>query len=90
MKNGKPMTQKSIVQLFRKLKKRLNMPRIHAHLLRHTFATNFLLTGLGDVYQLAQLLGHGAVSTTETYLHAANYYRMISNGNARTYWDSKT
>jgi integrase/recombinase XerC/integrase/recombinase XerD len=88
-RTGNQLTVKAVVQLFRKLKKRLAMPRIHAHLLRHTFATNFLLAGLGDVYQLACLLGHGAVSTTEIYLHAANYYRLISGGKVRTYWDSR-
>jgi integrase/recombinase XerC/integrase/recombinase XerD len=89
-KTGNQLTQSAVVQIFRKLKKRLDMPRVHAHLLRHTFATNFLLAGLGDVYQLAQLLGHETVSTTETYLHAANYYKMIRDGNARTYWDMRT
>jgi integrase/recombinase XerC/integrase/recombinase XerD len=89
-KTGNQLTQSAVVQIFRKLKKRLDMPRVHAHLLRHTFATNFLLAGLGDVYQLAQLLGHEAVSTTEIYLHAANYYKMIRDGKTRTYLDLQT
>jgi integrase/recombinase XerC/integrase/recombinase XerD len=89
MKNGKKMTGKSVVELFRKLKKRLNIPRIHAHLLRHTFATNFLLSGLGDVYQLSQLLGHGDIKTTQIYLHSSNYYKMVRDGSTRTYWDLK-
>ena len=85
--SGSPLSQTAVVQVFRRLKKRLNISRLHAHLLRHTFATNFLLANLGDVYQLAQLLGHDDIKTTQIYLHAANFYKIIQKGGSSTYAD---
>lgn len=84
------MTSKSISRLFLKLKKRSGVVRVYAHLLRHTFATNFLLCGMGDIYQLSQLLGHSDVKTTEKYLHIANYYQIIQKQNKKSvsYLDS--
>jgi energy-coupling factor transporter ATP-binding protein EcfA2 len=84
---GEAMTDTSVCQMFRRVRTRLNIPRLHAHLLRHTFATNFLLAGLGDIYQLAQLLGHEDIKTTLIYLHAANYYSIIRKGGKNTYMD---
>ena len=84
---GEELTDTAVCRMFVKMRKRLNIPRLHAHLIRHTFATNYLLAGLGDVYQLAQLLGHEAVSTTEIYLHAARYYEIIRKGGHLSYAD---
>jgi len=40
---------------------------VHPHLLRHTFAANYMRNN-GNVYQLSRLLGHASVVTTERYL----------------------
>jgi integrase/recombinase XerD len=50
------------------LLKRLGLPRSGFHLLRHTFATQYLRNG-GDVVRLSIILGHGEVGTTMKYLH---------------------
>jgi integrase/recombinase XerD len=50
------------------LLRRLNLPRSGFHLLRHTFATQYLRNG-GDVVRLSIILGHSDVSTTMKYLH---------------------
>ena len=50
------------------LLKRLGLPRTGFHLLRHTFATQYLRNG-GDVVRLSIILGHTEVSTTMKYLH---------------------
>ena len=41
-------------------------PKLGPHLLRHTFATQFLLNG-GNVFSLQRLLGHENIATTMLY-----------------------
>jgi site-specific recombinase XerD len=43
--------------------------RVRAHVLRHTFAVNYLANG-GDLFRLSRLLGHSSVQTTAEYLKA--------------------
>ena len=38
-----------------------------AHVLRHTFARNYLQQNMGDVIGLATLLGHDSLDTTRIY-----------------------
>ena len=39
------MTENTIKLIFARLAKRAGIPRLHIHLLRHTFATRYLLDG---------------------------------------------
>jgi len=50
------------------LLKTLGLPQSGFHLLRHTFATEYLRKG-GDVVRLSIILGHSEISTTMKYLH---------------------
>jgi integrase/recombinase XerD len=50
------------------LLKTLGLPQSGFHLLRHTFATQYLKNG-GDVVRLSIILGHSEISTTMKYLH---------------------
>ena len=46
--------------------------RVHAHLLRHSFATHLVIAGV-DIAIVATLLGHRDIKTTyETYVHLAD------------------
>lgn len=83
----KPLKPGGITQLMNRLKKKTGVPRLHAHLLRHTFATNFLIHGLGDVYELSRILGHGDIKITESYLQLASYYTILQNKSRSTYLD---
>lgn len=54
---GKQMTGNSVQLIFSRLARRSGVKRLHVHLCRHTFATNYLING-GDVFSLQQILGH--------------------------------
>lgn len=73
--SGFPVTVNTCKSVFRRLKFSSGIPRLHAHLLRHTFATRFLDSG-GDIYQLRQILGHTDLAVTMRYLHLSDR-RMI-------------
>ena len=66
--NQQPITQTTSKQLFKKLKRRAGLPRLHPHLLRHTFATRYLENG-GDMYSLRDILGHTSLTMVQKYVH---------------------
>jgi len=65
---GNPITPDTIRQVMDRLKRRSGVTRLHAHLLRHTFATRFLLNG-GSELLLKYLLGHTTLVMVERYVH---------------------
>lgn len=64
------ITNNTICLMFKRISKKLNIS-IHPHLVRHTFATQFLLNG-GDIENLRIILGHTTFYMTEQYLHFVN------------------
>lgn len=67
-------SKNTISLMFRRLRKKLGM-NIHPHLLRHTFATLFLVNG-GDINSLQLILGHTTLTMVLNYLHLANLINM--------------
>lgn len=66
--DGAPITISTVKNLFARLKKQSEIPRLHAHLLRHTFATLYYENG-GDIHNLSDVLGHSSLAMTEKYMH---------------------
>jgi len=69
--DGYPLTETALKSLMVRLAKASGITRLHAHLLRHTYATRFLLNG-GDVFLLKQNLGHSTLDMVEVYRHIAS------------------
>ena len=65
--DGYPMTRNSIECVIRRLRDTSGVHKLHAHLLRHTFAVNFLAAG-GDLETLRRILGHESLEVTKRYL----------------------
>jgi len=70
-----PISENTIKSFFSKLKIESGISRVHAHLLRHTFATSFLYGG-GDLETLRLLLGHSDYNVTQNYLHLSLEYKL--------------
>ncbi|MFC1954912.1 tyrosine-type recombinase/integrase, partial [Chloroflexota bacterium] len=68
---GRPITTNTIKLLFSRLAKDSGVKRLHAHLCRHTFATNYLING-GDIFSLKEILGHSTFEMVNRYLHFTN------------------
>jgi len=66
--DGSPITENSIRLIFERLSLKCKIPRLHAHLCRHTFGTNYLRNG-GDVFSLQKILGHEDLATVKVYMH---------------------
>lgn len=66
--DGKPLTVRAVQLLIRRAKKKAGIPRLHVHLLRHTFAIHYLMAG-GDVFSLQRILGHSSLEVTRMYVN---------------------
>jgi integrase/recombinase XerC/integrase/recombinase XerD len=75
--DGKKLRSNAIKLLLSRWGKRAEVPRVHAHLCRHTFATNFLIHNCGDVFRLQQILGHSTLEMVRRYVHYASTESMI-------------
>jgi len=81
--DGEPLQANAVKLLFNRWGKKAGVHRLHAHLCRHTFATNFLVYHCGDVFRLQQILGHTSLEMVRRYVHYAStqalmYGRTIS------------
>jgi site-specific recombinase XerD len=65
-----PITRNGVLQMFRQVSARAGLgKRVYPHLLRHSFATEALRSGMGPL-QLANILGHSGLRMIErNYSH---------------------
>lgn len=75
--DGRQLSSNAIKLMLKRWGKQAGVPRLHAHLCRHTFATNYLIHGCGDVFRLQQILGHTTLEMVRKYIHFASGQALI-------------
>jgi site-specific recombinase XerD len=75
--DGKQLLPNAVRLLLHRWGKRAGVPRLHAHLCRHTYATNFLTHRCGDVFRLKLILGHSTLEMVNRYVHFASAQDML-------------
>ena len=75
---GYAVTYNALRLIMTRLAARSGVERLHAHLLRHTFAVNYLVNG-GDVFTLQQILGHTTLDMVRRYVNLANTHVMTQH-----------
>jgi integrase/recombinase XerD len=68
---GKALHPRYIQQMLERYSEKAGIRHVHPHLLRHSFAVEFLEQG-GNIRSLQMLLGHSDLSTTQVYLQLSN------------------
>lgn len=76
LRSGEPVTADAVKHLFTRLKKESGIKRLHAHLLRHTFATSYLIGG-GNLEFLRVFMGHSDYNVTKIYSQLAAESKML-------------
>ncbi len=75
---GVPLTYNALSHIIKRAGEEVDIPRLRAHLLRHTFAVKYLMLG-GDIITLKLILGHTDIVTTQLYLHLAQSHVKIQH-----------
>ncbi len=71
------INSKSIINYFSTLKTAYNLDKnITFHILRHSFATYYLMNG-GNIITLKSMLGHSHLASTNIYLHIAQNFNHL-------------
>jgi|WetSurMetagenome_2_1015567.scaffolds.fasta_scaffold01177_4 site-specific recombinase XerD len=66
--NGKPVITRFLRTLVHRLGLTAGVPRVHAHLFRHSWACR-MLRKTNNLFLVSRGLGHANISSTEIYLH---------------------
>lgn len=76
--DGYGLKSDGIKSMIQRLAKASEVTRLHPHLLRHTYATRFLLNG-GDIYLLKSNLGHSSLKMVMNYVHIASQTAAVNS-----------
>jgi site-specific recombinase XerD len=75
--SGGALSTAAVQELIKRAGQRAGVPRVTCHLLRHTFATNYLVREVGDPLRLQQILGHTSLEMVRHYVAAANVQQSL-------------
>jgi site-specific recombinase XerD len=75
--NGDSLTVNALEEVVKRAGIASGLPRVTCHLLRHTFATNYLVKEVGDPLRLQQILGHTSLEMVRHYVSMANVQRSL-------------
>ncbi len=76
--DGKRLSYNGLALVIRRLGQTADVPRLHAHLFRHTFAVRYLMNG-GDIMTLRLILGHTTLEVTQMYMHLADAHIQVQH-----------
>jgi integrase/recombinase XerC/integrase/recombinase XerD len=75
--SGEPLSVNALKLVLQRAGARASVPRVHLHLLRHTFATNYLTREVGDALRLQLILGHTSLAMVKLYIAQASLQQSI-------------
>ncbi|HZQ74736.1 MAG TPA: tyrosine-type recombinase/integrase [Burkholderiales bacterium] len=75
--NGDALTVSALEEVVKRAGKKAGVPRTQCHLLRHTFATTYLVKEIGDALRLQQILGHTSLEMVRRYVALSNVQRSL-------------
>ena len=76
--DGRPLIYGPLSKAIKRLARKAGVPRLHAHLFRHTFAVRYLMNG-GDVMTSRLILGHSTLEVTQMYMHLAATHVQVQH-----------
>lgn len=76
--DGNLLSYNAIRKVFERLANKAGIPRLHVHLMRHTFATNYLRTS-GNPFRLQRLLGHETLEMTRRYVDMVRFEEVTKD-----------
>jgi integrase/recombinase XerC/integrase/recombinase XerD len=76
--NGWPLAKSTMAMVAKRVAGRTRIERFHWHLLRHTFAVNYLVNG-GDPFSLQRIMGHTTLEMVRRYMHLADVHVRLQH-----------
>ena len=74
---GTKLEPNAVRLILRRWGKKAGVNRLHPHLCRHTYATNFLSLDCGDIFRPKQILGHSSLEMVNRYVHYSSAQNIL-------------